>query len=103
MEKDKLSHSKIELAPDEVYTLEVSSLGSAGYSWISTENNEEITHIDFTTINNKDNKAIGGAVKMMITIKALKKGSSKIKLVQKRSWEKDVPPIDSLELKVVVK
>ena len=103
MEKDKLSDKKIELAPGEVYTVEVASLGSAGYSWLTTKNNEEVAHISFTTIENKGNKTIGGSVKMRIAIKALKKGTSEIKLEHKRSWEKEVPPIDSLELKVVVK
>ena len=101
MKMEDIQGKNIELSKGKTVSVEVSALGAAGYSWIVEKNMDDIVAINFTTLKN-NSKAIGGPVKMKITLKALKAGVSEVKLIHKRGWEKDIPPIDSVECKITV-
>lgn len=97
---------KLSMRPGEVYNEKAESLGSAGYSWVVAENNETVTEVLIKSTESADavkKKGIGGAVSVSIIIKAIKAGKSTITLQQKRSWEQNSPPADSITYKIEVK
>ncbi|WP_300602838.1 protease inhibitor I42 family protein [Niabella sp.] len=96
---------KITLKVNEVFQLQLDSLGGAGYSWVVTENNEAVTEVIVGTAG--DNAAAkklppGAAVTLNVAIRGLKPGSSRITIVQKRVWETDKAPADTCRITVVV-
>ncbi|MBO9592433.1 MAG: protease inhibitor I42 family protein [Niabella sp.] len=94
---------KITLKVNEVFQLQLDSLGGAGYSWVVTENNETVTSITMTTEDAGAKKQPpGAAVKLKVTIRGLKPGNSQITLVQKRIWETDEAPADTCRITVTV-
>lgn len=97
---------KLSMKPGEVYNEKAESLGSAGYSWVVAENNEAVTEVEIKNTTSADaakKKGIGGAVKVTISIKAVKVGSSTIVLEHKRVWEQNSPPAASITYKIEVK
>ena len=101
MKIEDINGKNIELSKGKTVSVEVSALGAAGYSWMIEKNKEDIVDVNFSTLKN-NSKAIGGPVKMKIELKALKTGVSDVKLVYKRAWEKDIPPVDSIACKIIV-
>lgn len=93
---------KIILKPNEVFTEKVKSLGGAGYSWVVEQNDSLITTVEIKNNTNQKSKAMGAEIEQLITITALKQGTAKITIVQKRIWETE-PPLETLNFIVTVK
>lgn len=95
---------KITLKMNEVFQLQLDSLGGAGYSWVVTENNETVTSVTMTTEEGAGTKKRppGAAIKLKVKIRGLKPGNSHITLVQKRVWETDTAPADTCRIIVTV-
>lgn len=93
---------KITLKPNEVFTEKVKSMGGAGYSWVVEKNDSLITNVEIKSTANQKNKAMGAEIEQLITITALKQGTSNISIVQKRIWENE-PPLDTLNFLITVK
>lgn len=49
-----------------------------------------------------DSNLLGAPGMQVFRFKALKKGETTLKLVYRRPWEKDVPPLDTFTIKVII-
>ena len=99
--------TQISLRPGETYTLPLQGRGSSGYSWSYTfmgdqnavelriEGAREPPHPP------RDRPAAGSAPEQLV-ITAVSPGRVTIELVQRRSWEKDKPPLMKLTVEVSV-
>ncbi|SDC85641.1 protease inhibitor I42 family protein [Niabella drilacis] len=95
----------INLKTGAVYSLQLDSLGGAGYSWVVEQNNESVAAIRFHTLATPDairKSGIGGAVKVEVVIKGLQPGNAHVRLAQKRVWETEEKPLAIEELLVTV-
>lgn len=93
---------KITLKPKEMFTQKVNGMGGAGYSWVVEKNDSLITHVEINSAANQKNKAMGAEIDQIITITALRPGTSEITIVQKRIWESE-PPLETLSFAITVK
>ncbi|MBZ4189745.1 protease inhibitor I42 family protein [Niabella beijingensis] len=95
---------KIRLQAGETFLLQLDSLGGAGYTWIVEQNDERTTRVELSGAGQAPRKKdpIGGSSITTVTITAVSKGTSSIKLVQKRPWEADQPPLKTVRIGVTV-
>ena len=101
---DSYSGKQVELSVGQPLVVTLDSNASTGYSWSLAQNSDE------TVLNKTGNEYIspqttlvGAGGKEEWTFKALKKGTSSISMVYRRSWETDTPPAKTFDLTVVVK
>jgi len=101
---DSYSGKQVELAVGQSLVVTLDSNASTGYSWSLAQNSDD------SVLNETGNKylapqttLVGAGGKEEWTFKALKKGTSSISMVYRRSWEKDTPPAKTFDLTVVVK
>lgn len=96
---------KIVLKINQVYRFELEGHAASGYLWFAESYKENIVSVNLDTVSKSidtgDFKA-GGSAKVVVVIKAISKGKSKIVLVEKRPWEIGTAPINSIELSVTV-
>lgn len=90
--------TEIALRPGETYVLPLQGRGSAGYSWSYTvsgdrnavevriEGPREAPHL-------LGDRPAAGSVEEQIVVTAVSPGRVNIELAQRRSWEKDKPPL----------
>ncbi|ANH82856.1 hypothetical protein A8C56_19365 [Niabella ginsenosidivorans] len=79
--------------------------GGAGYSWVVEANNEKVTRVTTAMADSGEvpgKKPVGGSSIVVLTIRGLTKGTSRIQLVQKRIWEEGVPPLNTYIYNVTV-
>ena len=101
---DSYSGKQVELSVDQSLVVTLESNASTGYSWSLAQNSDD------SVLNETGNKylapqttLVGAGGKEEWTFKALKKGTSSISMVYRRSWETDTPPAKTFDLTVVVK
>jgi inhibitor of cysteine peptidase len=103
LEITKLDYGK-EIALKEQASLTVKLEGNptTGYTWNIGEIPgclEQIGEANYVP----DSDKIGSPGNIILSFKAAKKGEGVLKLFYKRSWEKDVAPLDSFGVKIIVK
>ena len=100
--------TKIELKVGEVYKLNLSSLGTAGYVWTYTVegSNQVVVAIEKAESPRSTDVGrlfpVGSSVNEVFTISALKPGFVTIQFIQHRPWEGNQPPLKKHTLAVEV-
>ncbi|MDP3786320.1 MAG: protease inhibitor I42 family protein [Candidatus Omnitrophota bacterium] len=100
-ENDK--DSTVEMRVGEL--LEVTLIGnpSTGYMWdVASVNPNILKPIEQLEFQG-DSKAIGAPGKLTLRFEATRAGKTPLKLIYHRPWEKNVEPIDTFEVTVVIK
>jgi len=102
LDKDKDN----EMALDGFAVLELESNSSTGYSW-SVDDNDYVELVADTYYQSDAAKAdpmiAGAAGKQVFVFKAVKAGTTEIKLNYTRSFEKNAKPADTAAIKLVIK
>ncbi|MCF3110165.1 protease inhibitor I42 family protein [Niabella sp. CC-SYL272] len=95
---------KIALKVNEIFQLQLDSLGGAGYSWVMEQNNEKVTAVELSGSERAPvkNAPVGGSLVTNVIIKGVAAGRSSIRLVQRRIWETDQAPLKTVLIEVVV-
>ena len=95
--------SKIVLEKGQVLVLKLASNPTTGYDW-------EIAGLDNAILQQKGDVAyksesalIGSGGIDTWTFEAVNSGQTHLQLVYHRSWEKDIPPLETFDLDIVVK
>jgi len=91
----------IDLKLNDYYILDLTGMGTAGYSWVYTVDNENAVKISHRYIPPPDNNIGGIGIERFIIIGTLR-GLCTIEFRQIRSWEKDRPPLSVRKLLVNV-
>jgi len=94
----------VTLKPGDTLVVQLKGNPSTGYNW-EPENKdlkilEMIGEPEFTN-QNKD--AVGSAGVITLHFKAVAVGQEPFKLIYHRSWDKDVAPLQTFEVSIVVK
>lgn len=99
----------VHLAIGEEHALELLGPGSTGYSWTWTvEGPEGVVDVGLETVAMPPRPAPGGPppashdVAQLVTISACGPGRVVVRLVLRRSWEKEREPIDGIDLEIEV-
>jgi len=94
------------LKPGETFALPLTGRGSSGYAWsYEISGNSDAVEVRIegppeplrTT-----SRPIAGSVDQKLVVKAVSPGKVNIRLVQRRSWERDKPPLAEQSLTVIV-
>jgi len=95
--------STVEMRVGEL--LEVTLIGnpSTGYMWdVASVNPNILKPIEQLEFQG-DSKAIGAPGKLTLRFEATRPGKTPLKLIYHRPWEKNIEPIDTFEVTVVIK
>ncbi|WP_160312508.1 protease inhibitor I42 family protein [Caballeronia mineralivorans] len=99
--------TEIVLRPGETYALPLQGRGSSGYTWsytVSGDRNAVEVRIEGLSEPPRlsDDRPAAGSVQEQLVVTAVSPGKVNIELAQRRSWEKDKPPLAALILVVRV-
>ena len=93
----------VELSQGDTLVVALAGNITTGYNW-------EILPLDPAVLQQvgvpqvtPDSTALGAGGKIALKFQAVKSGRAKLSLVYRRSWEKDVPPLKTFDITVVVK
>ena len=98
----KAEFETINLKLNDYYILDLVGMGTSGYSWVYSLDNENIIKISHQYIVPPDPKP-GGTGTERFTIIGVMQGSCIIEFRQFRSWEKNLPPLSIRKFLVNVK
>lgn len=99
------SPEEISLNVGESTEVKLKGLGTAGYKWnYSIQNNADSVSIskDLVATEKTAQKNIGASADEVFTIKAVSKGNINIYFFQNRSWEKNENPANEKRIKVII-
>lgn len=101
--------TRITLRVGETSTLRLPGLGSAGYIWTyEVVGNSDLVDVSATTAvssqlnGGSEFTTIGSSRDELFIIRAVRAGHSTIRFTQKRSWERNQPPLKEHILEVDV-
>ena len=99
----EMNGGSVELEQGQTLVLKLASNPTTGYDWEIVDLNgailEQVGEVD----HKADSGLIGSGGVNTYTFKAVGSGNMQLTLVYHRSWEKDIPPIETFELDVIVK
>lgn len=98
----KAEFETINLKLNDYYILDLVGMGTSGYSWVYSLDNENIIKISHRYIVPPDPKPGSTGTERFIIIGAMQ-GSCTIEFKQIRSWEKNLPPLSIRKFLVNVK
>jgi len=93
----------IELTVGDVLVLELAGNPTTGYNWYVVDADGSVLQQRGDPEFAPDSSAIGSGGKLLLTFKALAAGESPLVLAYQRTWEVGVSPLETLNLRVVVK
>lgn len=99
------NNQQITLKAGETTTINLKGLGTAGYEWNYTlDNNKNLVTIskDFKLTDKVKRKNIGSSADEVFTIKAHNKGTVTILFFQKRDWETNVAPVNEKKVTIII-
>ncbi len=95
--------SRVELAKGQALTISLEGNPSTGYSWEVAESDQvvvrQVGEPEFAAQSN----LLGAAEMETLHFEAVGAGQTTLKLVYHRPWEKDVEPLQTFAIEVVVK
>ena len=97
---------QITLNVNEIRTFELESHEGGGYLWTIVSNDDSIAKVQIKKQEPKRGVAatpLGQCYPTLVEIKALSPGKATILLEEKRSWEKDVRPLNTCRVYVISK
>ena len=99
----KASGSTVNINLSDTLIINLTSNPTTGYSWSIAENDS--TKIKFINKNHESSlpKITGSGGKEIFKFLGVEAGMSKIKMVYTRSWEKNIPPADSMIVFIQIK
>lgn len=95
---------EISLRPGEEATVLLPSHAGAGYVWEAKVDDEAVAEAS-TQFEGADDAAVGQRTfsqNELLTLRGRSAGTTCVRLVQRRTWERDVEPIGAHALKVTV-
>jgi predicted secreted protein len=103
--KIAIMRKRITLKVNETRTFELESHEGGGYRWTIASNDENVTNVQIK--RNKPTQEIavaplGKSFPALVEIKALAPGKSTILLEEKRSWEKDIKPLNNCRIYITI-
>jgi predicted secreted protein len=100
---------RITLKEGQTFVLRLQGLGSAGYTWnYSVDENDKVVSVSRAMAGGPTRAPAGGpppdaySLDDLFTIQALQPGRVLIRFFQQRSWEKDRPPLKEYALEIQV-
>jgi predicted secreted protein len=89
---------------NQEFTLQLDVHSDGGYQWAYSISDTSVVQVDSTRFapKSRDPKLLGGLAIQTLFFHTLQPGQSLVTLTERRVWEKNVTPIDSLEFTVVV-
>ena len=94
----------ITVSAGETFLIKLEGNPTTGYTWeaqdLDTTILEQVSETEFESSNPS---LIGAGGTLTLTFKALKPGVTTLTLVYHRSWETDIPPVETFTLQVTVK
>jgi inhibitor of cysteine peptidase len=98
---------QIELAQGQTLTIALESNPTTGYRWEVAEpaggTLEQIGEVAFQAAGTTNTQLVGAGGTESFRFEAKGAGTGTLKLVYHRPWEKDVDPLETFELRVVVR
>jgi len=99
----EMNGGSVVLEEGQTLVLKLASNPTTGYDWEIVDLNgailEQVGEVDYKS----DSALIGSGGVNTYTFKTVGSGNMQLSLVYHRSWEKDIPPIETYELDVTVK
>ena len=99
----EMNGGSVILEQGQTLVLKLASNPTTGYDWEIVDLNsailEQVGEVDYKS----DSALIGSGGVNTYTFKAVGSGNIQLSLVYHRSWEKEIPPIETFELDVTVK
>ena len=99
----EMNGGSVVLEQGQTLVLKLASNPTTGYDWEIVDLNGAILEQVGEVEHKSDSGLIGSGGVNTYTFKAAGSGNVKLSLVYHRSWEKDIPPIETYELDVTVK
>jgi predicted secreted protein len=96
---------EIKLKTGDLTTVKLKGLATAGYEWnYAIDENKDHVEVskEFKLAEKLTQKNMGASADEIFTIKANKKGTVNIYFSQKRSWEKNIDPINEKKVKIII-
>lgn len=94
---------KAEIEAGEVFEVVLEGNPTTGYSWEAQDLGTSLLVQQGETEFKADSSAVGSGGRETLRFKALAAGTTTLKLVYHRSWEKDVPPLQSFEANITIR
>jgi len=95
--------SSIELEKGQVLVLKLASNPTTGYDWAYTGLDTAILQQKGDVAYKSDSALIGSGGVDTWTFEVVGSGQTHLQLVYHRNWEKDIPPLETFDLDIVVK
>ena len=95
---------ELRLRPREEETIRLPSSAGAGYVWEATVDDEAVAEASMQ-FEQADEAAVGSRTfsrNELLTLRGVSAGTTRVRLVQRRTWEKGVEPIAAHVLTVIV-
>ncbi len=96
----------IEISIDETFTVTLQSNPTTGYGWTVAAVDSAILQQEGDKVyvqGNTDPNLVGAGGTETFTFTGLEAGQTTLQMVYSRSWETDVPPIQTFEVTIVVR
>lgn len=91
-------------APSQKFTLELDVHYDGGYQWSYDISNSSVVQLDSTSYRSKSgNQGVGGLAVETFYFRTITSGQSTVSLYERRIWEKDNSPINTVQFGVLVK
>jgi predicted secreted protein len=89
---------------NEEFTLQLDVHFDGGYQWAYSIGDTNVVRVDSIRYapKSRDRNRLGGVAIETLFFRTLRTGQSAVTLTERRSWEKNIAPIDSLTFTVVV-
>ena len=92
----------VQIKPGEVYTLELPSNVSTGYTWTYMPKESQIITISEVS-DESPSDTPGASLETIFEIKGIQKGNVKVTFTYQRVWETDIAPKETKRITVKVK
>jgi predicted secreted protein len=100
----EIDNQKLVCPPGQRFLLQLDLSADAGYQWDYYISDVTVIQLDSATYRPKSGELIwGGLTIETFYFRAAKQGLCSINLQELRGWEKDIPPISTLQFAVMVK
>lgn len=98
------AQSRIEVATDKMFTLALESNPSTGYQWeLAQPLDETKLKLVDSFYREPQTDRVGAAGVQLWLFRALASGETTISMKYVRPWEKDVAPVETVSLTVIIK
>lgn len=102
---EKANGTTVKVAVETTLTVQLAGNPTTGFGWhIDQNNKEQLSPMGKPSYTPSPVKpgVVGGGGKFTFKFQAAKAGTSELKLVYKRAWEKDKPPAKTFTIKVEI-